>query len=733
MKNPLIFIFTIFIPIFTSASQQNSKQNEDYKKAFDLLFTDLNPAESLKTLSKIHTSESHILQFFIKKRFFCDNSDFQKESNDQQIYLNHLVAGSSSPYFNLVYAHNSYFTTMFSSPYDLISANYLKIAESVHKKQKKISPLSERNDDFDLEHIVNLIYANDKKAEDLFIKNIKNGRIDPFMHEKELKILAKRGNGKAMGIVGEMYFYGSEEREKKNMNKLIPSLISTFQKNNYTNDYSTKNNSTKDSDDNISGSDNNNISGSDSNNITEENNKKEKNIKKEKKNEENIKNKEKNKNEEKNKNGKNNDITVEKCLNTAMHYFTEGTARKDPVSLNGMAKIYLENNDLKMAKKYFEEASKKGLSEADYNLFLFYSKYHSEDLGLGYLLSAANRGYMAAIYEYGLKMHKRHNYRNAILFLCGVCDYANEIVDLLGLAENLFLEGKYVNAVVVLLLASECGSSLAMYNILYILERFVFDEDIIFNDCEMDLCIGCFLNNYYIDTNNDSVPEANNNFENTNNNFEPEAENNSDNNNNNKEPEANDKETKANNNFEKTNKSCVKCGKNIYGTQNKLILKRSALIFEFNKKITDMGYKTNFVNLGDCYFYGIGCEQSYRDAYAFYLSAALKKDSVGFYSLSYLYEKGLGVEKNLIKSLWYLCMMEEKMYLMIWYLGLYKIILIVLDTIYNVLFRCDVIIGFSIVVLYFYGKRISCFLKSYSCRLNGCFMSCKEKGSVKND
>lgn len=270
---------------------------------------------------------------------------------------------------------------------------------------------------------------------------------------------------------------------------------------------------------------------------------------------------------------------VDKCEDTAMHYFTEGARVKDAGCYTGMGNIFRMKEDLNQARKYYEEGSRRGNPESDYNLFCLYrDKYNAEERGMIYLSIAANKGYLPALYEYGMRLDKQQNYRSAIMYFAPICDYADVIISLQNQAEKYYLSGRFDAALIALLFCAELGSAHSMYNILYMASHA--------------------------------------------------------------------------NNFK--------------------VYDKNKAIYKITKKLTDMGYKTHTVKLGDCYFYGIGVEQSYTDAYAFYLNAALETNTEGFYSLAYLNEHGLGVEKNIWKSLKYIVRIGEidtNLYLLVWYMG----------------------------------------------------------------
>jgi TPR repeat protein len=445
---------------------------------------------------------------------------------NHEVALVHLIASqdSSTDYFSLIYAFNSYLSFLMPCNHKEVAELYLGVATKVYKRfitnrkefksKNSFNTLAfEDNIRNTVEHVLNLINSGDKKAEDTFIKFIKMGKVDPSSYIKVLRGMAERGCSKAMGILGEMYLEG---------------------------------------------------------------------------------------------NG------VEKCYNTAMHYFTEGVNKKDAVCYNGMGRIFSsdEYQDYLLAKKYFEEGSKRGLPEADYNLFVFFRDvYKVEDMGMGYLLSAANKGYLPAIYEYALKLYKKENYKHAILYLNAICDYSEDLSRIQEKADYTFLNRKYKLSLFYLLLASEMGSTHSINNALYLLETFP----------------------------------------------------------------------------------------GLIGGQD-------ALIFDMNKKICEMGYKTNLVRLGDCYFYGKGTEQSYADAFSFYLSACLSRLDEGYYSLGYMYEYGLGCVKDLRSALKYTMKIKNKdAYLVVWYVCGRLCLKILISWIFKA--RIGIIVGAGLVTGYSMYKR----------------------------
>lgn len=284
---------------------------------------------------------------------------------------------------------------------------------------------------------------------------------------------------------------------------------------------------------------------------------------------------------------------VDKCINTAMHYFTEGARKGDGLSYNGMGNIYRDKQEYQLAKDHYIKACNTSLADAEYNLFMFYRTYYNaEEMAMDKLLLAASKGYLPASYTYAEKLIQGKNYRRAIMYLAPMTEYAPVMNELHDRAEKYFIEKKYDSCLLVLLLASEMGSSYSLQNIVYMAKRI--DSFTLFD--------------------------------------------------------------------------------------------KNRIIYQTLFKLAHLGYKSNIVELGDCYYYGIGIEKSYSDAFAFYLSAALEKKPEGTYSLAYLYEHGLGVEKDLLLSLKYISQisyLNEKMYLLVWYISGKLIIKIGLYYLFN--------------------------------------------------
>lgn len=69
-------------------------------------------------------------------------------------------------------------------------------------------------------------------------------------------------------------------------------------------------------------------------------------------------------------------------------------------------------------------------------------------------------------------------------------------------------------------------------------------------------------------------------------------------------------------------------------------------MIEWYEKAAALDDAKAITNLGNIYAKGIGVEQSFNKAKAYFLRAADKGDAVAMSNLSYLYANGLGVDKD---------------------------------------------------------------------------------------
>jgi len=64
------------------------------------------------------------------------------------------------------------------------------------------------------------------------------------------------------------------------------------------------------------------------------------------------------------------------------------------------------------------------------------------------------------------------------------------------------------------------------------------------------------------------------------------------------------------------------------------------------KKSANQGYAKAQFALGECYFYGVGVDQSFKEAVKWYRKAALQGYGLAQFVLGECYAKGKGVKKN---------------------------------------------------------------------------------------
>lgn len=304
---------------------------------------------------------------------------------------------------------------------------------------------------------------------------------------------------------------------------------------------------------------------------------------------------------------------VERCLSTAMHFFRQGAASGDPLSYNGLGKIFLKDGhkDLQLAKKYFEEAAGRGSAEGDYNLYMFVRNvYKIEDMGLSYLIRAVKRSYMPALYSYARRLLSNGETASAVSHLVPICDFDSCITELQNRAQDDFRAGRYVACLYKLLFLAETGSLNSTGNLIYLIK-----------------------------------------------------------------------------------------------TRKHLVPHQDVLFFTYCNKLAQMGQTRNLVDLADAFFYGKGTEQSYTKAFSFYYSAMLYKSSRGSYSLSFMYENGLGCTKsiqNALNMLYKAYYFDQNTYLLVWYtmVKIYVVLMLkVLASLRWVIFSvAGIVLGYLVII-----------------------------------
>merc|ERR1712080_160754 len=82
-----------------------------------------------------------------------------------------------------------------------------------------------------------------------------------------------------------------------------------------------------------------------------------------------------------------------------------------------------------------------------------------------------------------------------------------------------------------------------------------------------------------------------------------------------------------------------------------LVKKYSTQLFKYTKRLVSMGSKSKMYFLGDLYYYGIGTEKCYKNAFTCYITGSTFSNAKSMYNLSYMYEYGLGCKRNYFKAI----------------------------------------------------------------------------------
>lgn len=261
---------------------------------------------------------------------------------------------------------------------------------------------------------------------------------------------------------------------------------------------------------------------------------------------------------------------VERNWQRAEEYFVKGAVRGEAVSYNGLGRILMDRDGESMGRcrQHLVKAVLKGLPAACFNMFLWYEKSHrgaGVQLGTVYLMKAAEKGYLPALFRYGEILYEQGRFDAAIPYLMSVSEYSSPVTRVQRDAEVLFLGGSHEKALALCLLGAEMGSDVSIKNALHLLKR-----------------------------------------------------------------------------------------------HRRFVQDSASVVFRLLAKYVDMGVHTHLVDLGDCYFYGAGVEKSYKSAFAYYTSASLYDSGRGLYSLSYMYQHGLGCKRNPLQALHYVLQVLKK-------------------------------------------------------------------------
>lgn len=167
---------------------------------------------------------------------------------------------------------------------------------------------------------------------------------------------------------------------------------------------------------------------------------------------------------------------VERDWKKAEEYFTRGAAKDEAASYNGLGRILMDGDRESMGRcrQYLVKAVLKGHSAACFNMFLWYEKSHKGSgvqLGTVYLMKAAGKGYLPALFRYGEILYEQGRFDTAIPYLMPVSEFCDPVIRTQQDAEVLFLRGSYERAFALSLLGAEMGSDVSIKNALYMLKH----------------------------------------------------------------------------------------------------------------------------------------------------------------------------------------------------------------------------------------------------------------------
>ncbi|KAM0671444.1 hypothetical protein CWI42_020980 [Ordospora colligata] len=268
-------------------------------------------------------------------------------------------------------------------------------------------------------------------------------------------------------------------------------------------------------------------------------------------------------------------IGVEMSLEKAMFFYSKAKEMNDAIGMCGVGKVLLSSEymDKKNARHTLARASRFLRSgEIEYLLYLLNLSRQSLNADM-HMENALRQGYLPAIHMDGMKYYLRGEYAGACARYQAVLEYSDVMVELRSMAQKNFVEGKYRQSVIALLMCAELGSMHCMQNAVYLLERhWLFDNQ------------------------------------------------------------------------------------------------HEILLWLYMQLLQRGDYEV--VNrIGNAYFYGRGVAKSYKDALAYYMSAALMNSAEGHYNVGYMYEHGYGVEKSVVSALRHIMRIQstDEVYLLLFY------------------------------------------------------------------
>lgn len=376
-------------------------------------------------------------------------------------------------------------------------------------------------------------------------------------------------------------------------------------------------------------------------------------------------------------------VGKQKSMDKAMQYYLKGKKGNDALSLKGIGKILMSDEylDFVNAKHHLDASSLyESINETDYLLYLIYKNHFKmENLSRRYLSKSVSLGYLPALYQEGINYYKKGDINSSLVRLKPILEFDEFIINFQDLANQAYSNKNYKKSLLYLLLTIEMGAESSISNAIYLLEKFKPLDKLkrfnLFNwknedsasknkkelNNSKDANINKDVEDSHLKSTKDLEVEKDANFKNDNYNITEE------------------------NNFDTTNETnlCI-----TIPNLNSLILLK---LYQQNP--------LSYLNkIGDCYFYGNGISQSYQSAAAYYMLSASKLEAEGLVNISYMYEKGLGVEKDIFKAYKYLkkLSVDDKTYLLVYYANLCFIFRLVVLNVYFVVSLITGVISYKV-------------------------------------
>ncbi|KAI5179707.1 SEL1 protein [Nematocida sp. AWRm80] len=155
----------------------------------------------------------------------------------------------------------------------------------------------------------------------------------------------------------------------------------------------------------------------------------------------------------------------------ARHYFSEGSKKNDPDSLNGLGMIYLDEGNEKEGTLLLEKASSYESASADYNLYKLYAETKGFLSQLHLIKAAKQKGYLPAVYRHGEQAFNRKEYRSSISQFKSICAYHDTVLKIEALALEQYKQKKYFSSLLLSILIGDLGIATGYKNALFILTK----------------------------------------------------------------------------------------------------------------------------------------------------------------------------------------------------------------------------------------------------------------------